>query len=208
VTRSEPAGAPPADLPPGEGSTRRRLLVAGLSSALLAVAGGRAASATTPPTDAPAPAADDRDRLAFAQGLELAARDLYEAAIDAGADPAVLATLAYNHQAYGHAIAGATGLSADRRDDAFYASLEGDFASADTAAVALAGYDLESALVATHTELLVQLADQNAAKVVASVIATEARHCTVLASLGGQGGDLDALLVNEAEPITPGSSTT
>jgi hypothetical protein len=69
--------------------------------------------------------------------------------------------------------------------------------------VATAGYDLESAAVATHTELLGRLTNADAAKLIASVLAMEARHCAVLADLSGRGDDLDVLLVNTAEPIQP-----
>jgi Ferritin-like domain len=207
VTRSEPAGVEPADLPSAGRPSRRRLLGAGLVSAVLAIAAGRRVGAAAPPTTGPGLTASDVDLLAFAQGVELAAHDLYEEASSGGAESDVLSTIAFNHQAYGQAIAGLTGVSANTPNEEVYASLEADFASGDTTAVALAGYDLESVLVATHTELLGLLIDQDAAKLIASILAVEARHCTVLASLGGKGDDLDALLVNTAEPVLPASSS-
>ena len=69
--------------------------------------------------------------------------------------------------------------------------------------MATAGYDLESTAVATHTALLAHLTNVDGAKLVASMLAMEARHCVVLADLSGRGDDLDVLLVNTAEPILP-----
>jgi hypothetical protein len=207
VTRSEPAGIAPAAPPSAEGATRRRVLGAGLVSAVAAITGTRSAAASVPPDSGPGLPAGDVELLSFAQGLELSIRDLYDAAIAAGADAEVLATLAYNHRSYGHSIAGATGMSADQRDEELFSSLEADFATSDTQAVAAAAYDLESVAVATHTELLPLLVDHGSAKLVASIIATEARHCTLLAVLAGRGDDLDALLENTADPVMPGSAS-
>ena len=69
------------------------------------------------------------------------------------------------------------------------------------AAVAAAGYDLESTLVATHTELLRALEGTDGAEMLASILIVEARNCAVLADLAGNGDDLDALFVNDAEPL-------
>ena len=69
--------------------------------------------------------------------------------------------------------------------------------------MATAGYDLESAAVATHTEVLGRLANGDAAKLIASMLAMEARHCAVLADMSGRGDDLNVLLVNTADPILP-----
>jgi hypothetical protein len=207
VTRSEPADPASAAPPSAEGSTRRLVLGAGLASVVVAVAGARSVSATTPPDTGPGLPAADVELLSVVQGLELSIRDLYDAAIAAGADPDVFATLAYNHRAYGQSIAGATGVSANERDEQLFSSLEADFATSDTEAVAAAAYDLESRAVATYTELLPELLDVGSAKLMASIVATEARHCTVLAVLAGRGDELDALLENTAEPITPESTS-
>ena len=84
-----------------------------------------------------------------------------------------------------------------------YDAVEATFATSDTTALATAGYDLESTAVATHTELLGHLTNVDGAKLVASMLAMEARHCVVLADMSGRGDDLDVLLVNTAEPILP-----
>ena len=111
--------------------------------------------------------------------------------------------LADQHEAYAQGIAGFVGEPADTRNDAVYDALEATFATSDQTAVATAGYDLESTAVATHTALLAHLTNVDGAKLVASMLAMEARHCVVLADMSGRGDDLDVLLVNTAEPILP-----
>jgi hypothetical protein len=184
-------------------STRRGLIGASFAGAALSLIAGRSSSAST----GERLSADDLALLASVQSLELSARDLYAAATAAGADDPVFGVLADQHQAYAQGIAAFTGVSADTRDDVLYDELEPAFAVPDQIAVAMAGYDLESAAVATHTELLGRLASGDAAEVIASVLAMEARHCAVLADLSGRGDDLDALLVNTAEPILPGGQS-
>jgi hypothetical protein len=179
-------------------STRRGLLGASLAgTALLLV--GRSTSAST----GERVSAADLALLTFAQSLELAARDLYEAAIAAGADDPLFAVLADQHEAYAQGIAAFIGEPANTRDDALFGELEATFAVSDRTEVATAGYDLESAAVATHIELLAHLEDVDGAELVASMLAMEARHCVVLADLSGRGDDLDVLLVNTADPVLP-----
>lgn len=199
-----------------ENPTRRRVLAAGLAGTALGLIGGRAASAgTTPPTEEPEagtpparPTAADLEQLAFAQSVELAARDLYRASVDAGADDPTIALMRDNHQAYAGVLAGILGTSAtDTRDDALYDDLESSFGVGDVAGVAAAGYDLESTLVATHTELLRSLEGTDGAEMVASILIVEARNCTVLADLAGNGADLDALFVNDAAPLAVSQPT-
>jgi hypothetical protein len=110
--------------------------------------------ATTPPGP---PTSADLALLAGLQGLELAARDLYQAAIDAGADDGagVLATLQANHAGYANAISGLIGGAAPQaRNDVIFDQYRADFETDDVAAVAAAGYDLESGAVATHLDAL------------------------------------------------------
>jgi hypothetical protein len=179
-------------------SSRRALLGAGAIGATMALLLDRTVAASS----AGLPTAD-RDLLGFAMALELTARDLYEEAIAAGADPTLLAPMAAQHRAYGEVLAGVTGLSANTRlDDVFEAS-SGAFATSDTMAAAEAAYELESVAVATHLELLGLLTDIGASKTIASIMAMEARHCTVLAHATGRGDDLDAMLTNSAAPIVP-----
>ena len=76
-----------------ENPSRRRVLAAGLAGTALGLIGGRAASAGTTPSDEEPereepPARPTRRRtlelLGFAQSVELTARDLYQASLDAG----------------------------------------------------------------------------------------------------------------------------
>jgi hypothetical protein len=180
-------------------STRRGLLGASLAGAALSLVAGRATSAST----GERVNAADLELLLYAQSLELAARDLYAAAITAGSDDPMFGVLADQHEAYAQGIASFIGEPANTRDDAVYDEREAAFTAFDRAAVATAGYDLESAAVATHTELLARLENGDGAKVIASMLAMEARHCVVLADMSGRGDDLDALLVNTADPILP-----
>ena len=188
-------------------SSRRSLLGAGVLGAALAVVASRTVSAsvppstttTTPPPQQPTEA--DTTLLTAAMALELTARDLYDTAIAAGAEPSVLLVMSEHHAAYAQAIAGMIGRSASTRVDSVYDDNEAAFASSDTAAVLAAGYDLESAAVATHTELLGVIEAVDAAKLIASIIAVESQHCVVLADAAGNGDDLDALLTNTATAI-------
>ncbi len=180
-------------------STRRGLLGATFAGAALSLMAAHSANASTGERVSDA----DLALLLAIQSLELTARDLYEAAIAAGADDPVFGVLADQHEAYAQGIAGFVGEPADTRNDAVYDAREATFATSDQIAVATAGYELESIAVATHTALLAHLTNVDGAKLVASMLAMEARHCVVLADLSGRGDDLDVLLVNTAEPILP-----
>jgi Ferritin-like domain len=164
--------------------------------------------ATTPPAQ---PTGADTETLAAIQGLELAARDLYQLALDAGADDegGVLETLRSNHEGYANAISGLIGGAAPQQlDEALFAQFQADFDTSDVRAVAAAAYDFESSTVATNLDALRQLEGTDGAKTVASIVIVESRHCAVLANLGGRGDDLDALLVNDATPFELAGSTS
>jgi hypothetical protein len=213
-----------------EKPTRRRLLAAGFSGTALSLLGSRAVSAspdtTTPTSDegsAPEesaaaattttmppkrPTADDVPLLQFAESLELAARDLYQAAIDAGAEEETLSAMRDNHQAYASILKGILGTQgALSRSDDVYDRFEADFATSDVSAVAAAAYELESTAVATHTELVRELLGVDGAHLIASILIVEARHAAVLADIGGRGEDYDALFENDAEALSAGTTS-
>ena len=208
-----------------EKPTRRRLLAAGFSGTALGLLGSRAVSAspdTTIPTsdEGSVPAATtttlpparpteaDVPLLQFAESFELTARDLYQAAIDAGAEDEVLTAIRDNHQAYASIIKGMLGTAgALSRSDAVYDQFEADFATADVPTLAVAAYDLESTAVATHTELLRELEGIDGAHLIASILVVEARQAAVLADLGGRGDDFDAMFENDAEPLSAGATS-
>lgn len=178
-------------------TSRRALLGAGLIGAVLAITGGQRVSASGTPTGT------ERDLLEFAMRLELTARDLYDAAVDAGGLADVAGAMREQHESYAQSISAFTGISANGRVDSVYDALRADFASSDDTAVALAAYDLESVAVATHTELVRMFERSDSAALAASILVVEARHCAVLADAAGLGDDLDALLVNDADPLLP-----
>jgi rubrerythrin len=184
---------------PAARSTRRSLLGASAAGVALAALAARSVGASS----GNGPTAVDRELLGFAMGLELAARDLYEAAVEAGADSPLVAAMASQHAAYAQSLGGLAGQSASSRNREAFDALESSFAVSDNQAVLEAAYELESIATATHTELLALIETANAARLVASILAVEARHCTVLADASGRGDDLDALLVNSADPILP-----
>lgn len=183
----------PADLTATERQSRRALLGAGAVGVALALAGARSASATTGLSD------DDLALAGFAIKLELAARDLYDAAIAAGADGAVWTTMREQHEAYAQLLAGITGLSANERDGATFDTLEPEFANSDPSEAAIA---LENTAAATHVDLLGRVEDHGIATAMASFVSMESRHATVLAGLSGQD-DLDTLFLNTATPLSP-----
>lgn len=120
---------------------------------------------------------------AEAVGLELAARDLYAAAIEAGASDPIWDTLRKQHESYAQMIAGILGISASTPDAEFAAGLAGDFASADPSAAAV---ELENTLATGHTARLVEVTDTSMASALASIITAEARQATVIAQLAGE----------------------
>jgi hypothetical protein len=210
-----------ADAQPPAG-LRRRLIGAGL----IGLAGSLAprlaarASATTPEnttetstgattTTAPPqqPTPDDVEVLGFAQSIELAAAQLYKAALDAGSlGDEVLAIVVPVHQAhvaYAQALNGLLGRGApgEASTEVVDASTEGF--GGDEAGFLAAAYQLEDTAVATHSELIGQLAGTDGAALLASILIAEARHATVFADLAGES-DLDALLLTAAEPLEAG----
>jgi len=64
-----------------------------------------------------------------------------------------------------------------------------------------AAYALESAMVATHTELLGELVGIDGATLLASIQSAEARHGTVLADLSGQTVVSTLLVLEESAPL-------
>ena len=208
-----------------ENPSRRRVLTAGLTGAVTTALIGSRVAATTPTepptteatgsteagsttTSAPIrPTADDVELLAFAQGAELAARDLYEMAIESGTGgdgERVLAVAHANHQAAGDAISALIGGAAPQAaDPSIVASLDAGFAGGDLAAIAGAGQELENTLVATHTEVIGQLANLGAISAVAAILVAEAQMATVMGDLAGNGDDPSALFDNPATALTP-----
>jgi len=139
--------------------------------------------------------------LGAVQAIELSVRDLYAAAIGAGAGDDVYVGIRDNHRAYADLLSGLLGRAApDQRDQQLYDDQLMAFEAGGTD-LATAAYDLESALVATHGDLLGQLVGTDGARAIAAVLMAEARHCAVLADVAGLGDDFTALFDNDAEPL-------
>lgn len=173
---------------------RRALLGAGVIGAALAIAGSKpAAGATSGLSES------DLANLAFAISLELAARDLYDAAIDAGAGGQVWTVMREQHESAAQLLAGIAGISANTRDDASFDAFESGFRGATSRAA----HDLENLAAATHFALLADVGDTNAAGAIASIAAMESRQAVVMAALAGLDDDFDALFLNTATPLSP-----
>lgn len=166
-----------------------------------------ATAATTAPPRRPTEA--DVALLAFAQSVEITARDLYRKALDAGSGDeheASLVAIAAHHDSYAQAISAVIGTAApqDRNDDVF--GLLGSRFAGITRQTALAGHELENQLVVTHRSLLANLVGIEGSALVASIMITEARHAAALAAIAGLSpiSDIDAYLVTpELVPLSP-----
>jgi hypothetical protein len=163
------------------------------------------ADATTT-TTAPPRQPDDADlaQLAFIQSVELAAVNVYSAAItsgkiDAKLSPAV--TLFKSHHVeHAQALAGSAGKAARNvANKAVMKKFSGMIQQAasqnDVLAVLV---QLESALAATHGQLIATLKATDSAATVASIHPTEHRHVAVLARTLGMN-PVDYLLGFDAD---------
>jgi hypothetical protein len=146
---------------------------------------------------------NDLSHSEFAISNELAARDLYDRAISAGAQGAIWSVLREQHESYAQRLAGIVGIPANTRNEALYSSVSADF---NTSSPAAAAFELESVVAATNIDLLGSVADPAPAGALASIAAIESRHATVLAEMSGRGNDFDALFVNSALPLSPGAA--
>jgi hypothetical protein len=215
----------------GTGSTRRRLLGAGLAGSVLGVLGARQVSAsggsgsttTEPAADSSAPAATeaattttapprqptaaDVELLAFLLTAELAASEMYgKAAAVEGLDSqaAVLyAVFEEHHRAYANNIAGRIGKAATNVANASVVDeFESDLTGPQAASRAR---ELEQALVATHLDALATLEGVDAAQLLASIVVVEAQHVAALAALEGLDADrdFDAYVNDTSDALTP-----
>ena len=159
----------------------------------------------------PTPA--DTVLLASAQATALAMRDLYQAAVGAGAGGehvACLVSLAAHHDAYAQTISSLIGRAAPQaRDSEIFSANSGDFGS-DTMAAALAAHALENSLVAAHTKLIGMLEGTEGAAMIASMVIIEARHVVALAAIAGKSpiADTDLFLVTPEAAQADAQTTT
>ena len=159
----------------------------------------------------PTPA--DTVLLALAQATALAMRDLYQAAVGAGAGgdyTASFVAIAAHHDAYAQAISSLIGRAAPQaRDSEIFSANLGDFGS-DTTAAALAAHALENSLVSAHTELIGELEGTEGAALIASMVVIESRHVVALATIAGKSpiDDTDLFLVTPEAARADAQTTT
>jgi hypothetical protein len=161
-------------------------------------------AATTPPSTA------DVALLAFANGAEWAARDLFAVAAGLPAfsdeEKAVLVGFHDHHRAAAQALAGLIGSDAPNvREDAVYNAFRSRLSGSDKGTIYDALRELENTLVSTHTSLVGTLDGTAASGLVASIITTQARHAATLALVAGRS--LNDALVNEAVALVPGATS-
>jgi len=195
---------------------RRALLGAGFGGAalsLLPLLSGRASASTPPTSDAATtttappqrPTDDDVAALGDAQRAELATVALYDSGIAIGGWPdaqlIVISNLREAHKAYADALAGLLGRQAPGTPSDAVVKQFSDGFTGSAADMLSAAYELESALVATHTEILGLLSGTNGASLIASIQVSEARHGTVLADLNGKSDAADLLVDKEADSL-------
>ena len=196
---------PATDLASGE-LARRQLLtraglvgLAGLAGALIV---DRSAFAS-PAADRPnVPTEADRAVLDQVIKFELAASELYRVAASSVSEDLAAAAglMAENHQAYAHAVAGKTGLSASEMNSSIFSTFSSAFGGTDTEFLT-AAHTLEQTAVTTHTELMADYESSDAIAVAASILVVEARHATVLASIL-EVNDLDVLFGNDQPALS------
>jgi hypothetical protein len=199
-------------------SSRRGLIAAGVGGAalsLLPFLSGRADAAdttttadstTTTTTPPKRPTDSDIPLLAAAQKAEFTAQALYGLAINRvkGWSPeqaTVMTTLAGSHQAYANAFSGMLGrVAPNAADETILGKFDSSF-TGSTDDVLKAAATLESALVATHLDILGQLQGVNGATQIAAIVSAEARHVTVLRDLAGSTTLSDLLVDKEAASL-------
>ncbi len=160
------------------------------------------------------PTEADTELLASAQATALATRDLYQAAVAAGAGgdhTASFVAIAAHHDAYAQAISSLIGRAAPQaRDNGIFSANKSDFES-DSTTAALAAHALENSLVSAHTELIGELEGTEGAALIASMVVIESRHVVALATIAGKSpiDDIDLFLVTpEAAPADAQTTTT
>jgi hypothetical protein len=183
----------------------------GLAGALLPSLASQAGASAPPDqttTTAPPkrPTTDDSTMLAFGREVELAAVSLYDTALrgDAITDELrpTFEFIRQSHVSYGQALGALLGQPAPPEPLASVVEQsKAAFSGSDVSALAAAAAELENIAVATHTEMIGQLVGTDGANLIASILIVESRNATVLTDIAGDA-DLDALLLNDAEPLT------
>lgn len=169
------------------------------------------AAATTTTAPPKRPTADDKALLGFAQSIELTIRNLYDVAIDLGSfdGPSLNAVKAIReaHGAYAQSISGLLGRVAPNAPIvALFNALKRDF-SGSPDEVAAAARALENTAVATHIDIVGQLIGIDGSALIGSMLVVEARHATVLATIGGVA-ELSKQLASTGKALSPSDYST
>jgi hypothetical protein len=175
------------------GPTRRRFVRgAGLGAVTVAI-GPSLLSLSRRSRSAPAQQSGDPEITAFAESVELALVEAYQAAATSGkiTTPAVAdaaGAFAEHHQEHGAAFGAAAGSAATGRAnpgllDEVADQLEG---AADENDVVEIAFGLESAAAATHLFALGALESPDALQATASILPVEAQHAVVLGVVLGK----------------------
>lgn len=189
---------------------RRTLLGAGIGGAalsLLPFLGGRVSASADSTTTAPPQRPTDSDvaLLAAAQQVELTAQELYSQALTlagwSAEEQTVMVEIHAAHAAYAQSLSGMLGNDAPGAPLAdLKRELLPGFTGSTSDALGSAA-ELESALVATHLDLIGRLQGTRGAALIASIQIAEAQHCTALAHLAGATDTATLLVDTEAAPI-------
>jgi Ferritin-like domain len=195
---------------------RRRLLGAGLIGLAGSLLPGLASRAGASPDQSPdqstttapprQPDSADIAQLSFAQTIELAARQLYSAALatDGLGDTtrAVIAEVSAAHLAYSQSLGALIGRTFPGEPLQSLVDEGAAAFSGSQADIVAAAAELENVLVATLTEMVGVMNSINGARLLSSMLIAESRHALVFADLAGRT-ELDDLLVDSALALTP-----
>jgi len=142
------------------------------------------------------PADSDAQLVADQLALELAARDLYDSAIAAGAADAIWTTLREQHDSFAQRLSGIIAQPAQGASDELADQFADGFAVADPSELAA---QLENHLAATYADRVGEVSVSTRGNAIAgafgSILVSESRHAVVLSDMAGVT-DPAGILVN------------
>jgi hypothetical protein len=170
-------------------------------------AAGSSAAVTTTTAPPKRPTDADTDLLGFIQTAEVAAFACYQTALDRAvalsipeAEIPVLQVFGEHHQAYAQQISGLLGRTAPNAVNASVLEQYGAaFEEGTLEELYLAADELERALTATNLSALNELEGTDGAALIASILAVEAQHSTVMQALAGRADLMPAVGVESTE---------
>jgi Ferritin-like domain len=149
-------------------------------------------SGGTPTTTVPParPTKSDIPTLVALHEAELAARDLYQIAVDESVVSdedaiAIVRLMVEHHRAYGQALSALLGKAATNVADAAIVA-EHEVAFGSGATFAATANTLENHLITLHSDAIGVLEGTEGAALLASIVITEGRHAVITAELAGK----------------------